>query len=103
MLEFCKKLLGGNEAEMEQIRTVIANGAVIIDVRTQGEFRRGNINGSKNIPVDDIGSNVKKIEAMKKPIVLCCASGMRSARAASILKANGIADVYDAGSWVNLQ
>lgn len=103
MLEFFKRLLGGNEAEMQQIKQIVADGAVVIDVRSQGEFRRGNINGSKNIPVDDIGAHVKKIEAMKKPIVLCCASGMRSARAASILKANGVPEVYDAGSWINLQ
>jgi len=49
-----------------------------------------------------LDKNISKIEKYKKPIVLCCASGMRSARAKGVLVNKGIANVYDAGSWSNL-
>jgi len=38
-----------------------------------------------------------------KPVITCCASGMRSASAKSILKSNGYAEVYNGGGWMSLQ
>jgi phage shock protein E len=100
MMDFFKNLLGGNTAE---IKEVVANGGVIIDVRTPGEFAAGHANGAINIPLDKIGGNIAKIKAYKKPIVVCCASGMRSANAKSVLTKNGIENIYDAGGWSNLK
>ncbi len=77
---------------------LIANGAVLIDVRTPGEFSQGKVSGSKNVPLDKIGGKIDNIKKLNKPIVLCCASGMRSSRATSVLKQNGI-DAYNGGSW----
>lgn len=73
-------------------------GAIIIDVRTTGEYQSGHGKGSVNIPLDQISSKIDKIKAYNKPILTCCASGMRSGTAASILKSNGI-EAYNAGSW----
>ncbi|MBK9282850.1 MAG: rhodanese-like domain-containing protein [Sphingobacteriaceae bacterium] len=72
----------------------------IIDVRSEAEFQGGHANGSINIPVQKIPQNLEQIKAMKN-IVLCCASGGRSAQAAMYLKQNGIA-CTDAGSWFNV-
>jgi phage shock protein E len=85
---------GGNK-----IKEAIHRGAVIIDVRTAHEFDRGHIPGAVNIPVDRINSSYERIKAMKKPVVLCCASGMRSGTAAATLKAKGLKEVYNGGSW----
>ena len=82
-----------------KIKEAIRNGAVIIDVRTANEFDRGKVPGSINIPVDRIENNIPKIKSMKKNIVVCCASGMRSGTAKQILKAAGIDDVLNGGSW----
>ncbi len=78
---------------------LLANGAVLIDVRTPKEFADGNAKGSKNVPLDTIESKVKKIEQLKKPIVLCCRSGMRSGQATAILRRHGIKEVYNGGPW----
>ena len=78
---------------------LIDNGAVLIDVRTPSEFSMGNAKGSQNIPLDRISGKVKKIKQLNKPVVLCCASGMRSGQATSILKSKGIEEVYNGGSW----
>lgn len=90
------KLFGGGRNE--RVEALLAKGAVIIDVRNPGEFAAGRIEGSKNIPLQEIRSNVKKIKALKKPIVVCCASGMRSGQAKMILEKEGI-EVENAGGW----
>lgn len=91
--------LGGKS---ESIKEFIDNGAVIIDVRTQGEFQGGHIKGSKNIPLNTIENQIESIKKMNKPVIACCASGMRSAQAASILKSNGI-DAMNGGGWSSLE
>lgn len=78
------------------------NGAQIIDVRTKGEFQSGHIKGSKNIPLQSLQQGLKKINP-KKPVITCCASGVRSASAKNILKSNGFNEVYNGGGWMSLK
>lgn len=96
---FFSNLLGGGKANVKEM---IANGAVVIDVRSPQEFKSGNFKGSKNIPLDRIESEASKIKALNKPIVVCCASGMRSSQAKSILKRHGVV-VENGGGWTSLR
>ncbi len=82
---------------------LMKNGAVIIDVRSKREFDGGHIDGSINIPVDELTNNLNKLKDKGKTIIACCASGMRSASATSILKANGYTQVYNGGGWSSLK
>ena len=85
------------------ISGVIQRGAVIIDVRPAYAFdQNGRIPGSVNIPLDRIVINVERIRSMNKPVVVCCAYGSDCAKAAAMLKANGIKEVYNGGSWESL-
>jgi len=77
---------------------LLANGAILIDVRTPAEYVSGKPNQSTNIPLDKIGSKINKIEKLNKPIVLCCASGMKSGQATAMLKRKGI-EAYNGGAW----
>jgi len=77
-------------------------GAAIVDVRTPQEFDQGKIPGSINIPVNRISSQLDRLKTMDRPIVVCCASGMRSGMAKTILKKAGIKEVYNGGSWQSL-
>jgi rhodanese-related sulfurtransferase len=79
----------------------IGAGTLIVDVRTPGEFARGHVPGSVNIPLDAIETHVNDLKNKNEPIVLCCASGARSGRATRILRANGI-DACNGGSWVTV-
>jgi phage shock protein E len=101
MINTLKKLFGFgpsvNYAEM------IKNGAIILDVRSKGEFAGGHIKGSVNISVDTLRSNLVKLKDKDKTIITCCASGMRSATAKSILQSNGYVNVYNGGGWNSLQ
>lgn len=84
-------------------KDLINNGGVILDVRTKGEFAGGHIKNSLNIPVDNLSGNLSKFKDKNQPIITCCASGMRSAAAKSILKSNGYKQVYNGGAWHRLQ
>ncbi len=100
MVDTIKQLLGfGPKVNYAEL---VKNGAQMVDVRTAGEFSGGHINGSVNIPVQNIANNLAKINK-NKPVIVFCASGMRSASAKAILKANGYGDVYNAGSWLSLK
>lgn len=77
---------------------MIRDGAVVIDVRTVNEFKSGHAKGTVNIPLNQIGTKMKKIEKYGKPIITCCASGMRSGSAKSMLKSAGI-DAHNGGPW----
>jgi phage shock protein E len=73
----------------------------IIDVRTPGEFMGGHVVGSINIPLQEIQNRIDEIKLLKQPIVLCCASGMRSGQATVYLKSLGV-DCENGGSWLDV-
>ncbi|HSZ24509.1 MAG TPA: rhodanese-like domain-containing protein [Cytophagaceae bacterium] len=100
MINFLKSIIGlGMPVDFSGL---MKQGALIIDVRTKGEYQGGHIKGSINIPLDTLKSNLSRFKK-DKTIITCCASGMRSASAKSILKSNGFTEVYNGGGWVSLQ
>jgi phage shock protein E len=101
MMETLKKLFGlGTSADYEQL---VREGALILDVRTKREYDSGHIKGSVNIPVDQLRANLHRLQDKEKPIITCCASGMRSGTARDILQSNGYSRVHNGGSWIGLQ
>lgn len=95
MFGFIKNLFGPSV----DLGEVIKSGATIVDVRTKGEYAGGHVRGSINIPLDQLSNNLKKFKSKDQVIVTCCASGMRSASAKSILKSSGFTNVHNGGSW----
>lgn len=93
-------LFGGGKKQ-EQLKEMLGNGAVILDVRSPGEYSTGHVKGSQNVPLDSLQHKIEKIKKLKKPVVTCCASGMRSGAAASMLKQNGI-EAVNGGSWTKV-
>lgn len=80
---------------------LIENGAVIIDVRTPGEFKGGHIKDSYNFPLNTLSQNVKTLQSFHKPLVLVCKSGKRSETAEMRLKERGV-ECYSFGAWEKL-
>lgn len=93
-----KKLFGPGV----DFKQMIKDGAIIVDVRTPGEFASGHIKGSKNIPLQSLSAGVKSIPK-DKAIITCCASGMRSANAKAQLKSMGYVTVENGGGWSGLR
>ena len=81
---------------------MLKDGAVIVDVRSKGEYTSGHLKKSINIPLDVLVSNLGKLDK-SKPVITCCASGMRSSSAKIILKSKGFVEVVNGGSWMKLR
>ena len=101
MINAIKNLFGlGPKVNYSEL---IKQGAIILDVRSKGEYQGGHIQGSINISVDTLQNNLGKLNDKNKAIITCCASGMRSASAKSILKSNGYTNVHNGGGWMSLK
>lgn len=100
MIKFIKKVLGiGPGVDFQGL---VQNGAILVDVRTKAEYQQGHIKGSINIPLNNLANHYSKLNK-DKALITCCASGMRSASAKSLLKSNGFTEVHNGGGWMSLQ
>ncbi|MGB7785087.1 MAG: rhodanese-like domain-containing protein [Salinimicrobium sp.] len=101
MINILKKIFG--KSQQPDFSEMLKNGGIIIDVRTKGEYSTGHIKDSKNIPLNVLNNNLNKIKGKDKPVITCCASGMRSASARKMLQSYGYTQVYNGGGWRSLQ
>ena len=87
---------GGSKVSILQATQMINQGkTLIIDVREPAEFAAGHIRDSRNIPLGELPKRVGELDKFKsKPVIVVCASGARSSRAASQLKNAGFNDVF---------
>ena len=88
----------------KDLRASLSHGAVtLIDVRNDGEWLGGHIEGARHIPLGRLGDRVGEIPT-DKPIVVQCAAGARSAIGASLLRSRGLDNVINLvggiGAWV---
>lgn len=83
-----------------ELMQLVAQGAQIVDVRTPQEFATAHAKGSYNIPLDQLSQRTTELDRTR-PVVVCCASGTRSAMAKSLLERQGFTSVHNAGPWQN--
>ena len=88
-------------------KAAIADGAVVLDVRTQSEFDAGALPDAHLIPHDEVGARMAEVEALvgparEKTVVLYCRSGRRSGMAAKILHGAGYT-VINGGAFSDLR
>ena len=89
---------------MSSIKELVKNpSTVLVDVRSPWEYEMEHIPLAKNIPLEEIMYKVEEFKSFKSPVVLYCRSGARSGMAVSILKQNGVADVYNGGGLGEMQ
>jgi phage shock protein E len=80
-------------------REYLKNGALVIDVRTVGEFNSGHLPNAINIPLDEIETVLPgRVKDKNQVLLLHCQSGMRSGMAKGKLKRLGYANVFNLGS-----
>lgn len=83
-------------------KTLLEDGAILLDVRTKEEYKQGAVINSINISLDSLSSNLSKLKK-DKPIIAVCVSGMRSRSAVALLRNKGFQKVYNGGSWFNFK
>lgn len=81
----------------QRARGLVKSGATLLDVRTPQEHACGTLQGSVNIPVQELAQRLGEVDK-SKPVVVYCAAGGRSAMAAQMLKQAGFEHVHDMGA-----
>ena len=99
-MNFISNMLGLS-FNTEVVSTMLKEGAIVVDVRTPGEYQGGHVADSKNLPLDGIEQWADTVKGWDKPIVLCCASGMRSGRATAYLQNKGV-KCENGGPWTTV-
>lgn len=85
--------------EINRCRTT--KGSILLDVRTEEEYRSGHISGSRNIPVGKIDNAANLLHDKSAPIFVYCQSGNRSRQAVSKLRKMGYTTVENIGGIEN--
>jgi phage shock protein E len=81
----------------EARRWVAQEGALLLDVRSEQEFAAGHLPGAVNVPVSQLAAQLGTLSDRRRPVVVYCASGVRSTRAASVLREAGFSRVLNLG------
>lgn len=85
----------------EDIRELMEGGALLVDVRSPQEYATDALPDAVNVPLQDIQAGIQQLD-VGKPVIVYCASGMRSQQAAQLLNAGRREKVVDLGSYQNL-
>ena len=99
-----KMFTGGSiMADKNEVKERIKNGALVVDVRTTGEFSGGHYDGALNIPVDEVQRRISEFGNNKdKEIILYCRSGGRAGSAKEMLESAGYKNVTNAGGLTDM-
>ena len=94
---------GGSEVSpVDATLKINRENAVVIDVRTPAEFSSGHVPESINIPKDKLGERMADLEKYKsRPVIVNCASGVRSAGACRDLRQAGFEQVFSLAGGMN--
>jgi rhodanese-related sulfurtransferase len=84
------------------LKAMLDRKAQILDVRTKAEFSSASHPRAINIPLDQLEARISQLDP-RRPLLVCCASGARSAHAVSLLKKAGFSEVANLGSWRRIQ
>jgi phage shock protein E len=78
----------------------LKKGAIVIDVRSEGEFQERHLPGAINIPLGQLGKEIaRRAPDKEQPLLLHCLSGARSGMCRRILKQAGYSHVFNLGSY----
>jgi rhodanese-related sulfurtransferase len=99
MFSFIRNIFSSNKPDIEAL---LENGALVIDVRTPDEFKQGHAKNARNIPLQSLQSKMASLRKKKTIIITCCASGMRSGKAAKILTNAGL-EAHNGGPWQRVE
>ncbi|WP_299143860.1 FAD-dependent oxidoreductase [uncultured Dialister sp.] len=90
------------QVPVSRVRALVEEGACIVDVRERGEYERGHLKGSLNIPLSELRERMDEIP-QDQPVYLHCRSGQRSYYAIRALQGRGYRNLYNiSGSFLFL-
>lgn len=88
--------IGQFDITMEQLEHMKKNGALIVDIRSEQEYKEGHLDGAIVLPEYDIHRKVSRIIPNKNQLIIVyCGTGIRSKNARRILQNMGYTNVYN--------
>ena len=97
----CRNLQNG-DITLEELKDKLSQGAILIDVRSNQEYREGHLQGAINIPDFEIEKRVEReIPKKNQLIVLYCQYGGRSRSSMLIMKKMGYTNIYNLYGGLN--
>lgn len=91
-----KRSIEKNDINMEELKRLVANGAILLDVRSPQEYKEGHLEGAISIPEYELKSRSKnELQDKNINIIIYCSSGSRSKKAKKILEKMGYHNVYN--------
>nr|WP_203821878.1 rhodanese-like domain-containing protein [Actinoplanes ferrugineus] len=72
----------------QQAAALVADGAVLLDVREPAEWRAGHAPSARHIPLRQLTARLAEVPA-DRPVITVCRSGVRSRQAAALLAREG--------------
>lgn len=81
---------------MDATHLINREDAVVLDVRSDGEFNQGHIVNAVNIPQKSVQEQLSKLEKYRnRPIITACRTGQIALGVSSTLRKNGFEQVYN--------
>ena len=87
----------GQSVSCNEAKSLVEQGAQLVDVRTPMEYQQFAIPGAINIPLQELSYKVQQLDP-EKPTILYCRSGSRSGYAQMMLNQMGFKETYNLGS-----
>ncbi len=85
----------GQLSPADAVRLISREDAVVIDLRSDGEFRNGHVVNAVHVPFDQIEGRLRRLEKYRrKPVIAACRTGQQSAAAARRLRTEGFEQVH---------
>lgn len=93
---------GGGLGAAEVVTLMNREKAIVVDVCEQGEYDAGHIGAARHLPLAELEARLPEVAKNKAlPLVLVCASGMRSSRAVSVARKLGYEKVFSLRGGMN--
>jgi phage shock protein E len=87
----------GRRDEDHSVKIKIDSGALILDVRTPGEYQSWHFPGAVNVPLQQLEYRLRELGDLERPIIAYCTIGTRSHYAAMLLRSHGFRNVLNGG------
>ena len=92
----CCRGLQNGDITIEELKNKLSQGAILIDVRSNQEYREGHLQGAVNIPDFEIANRIQReISKKNQLIVLYCQYGGRSKSAKMMMEKMGYTNIYN--------
>ena len=88
MTEETPQQSGAREISREEARSLLEDGAQLVDVRVAHEWDAGHIPGASHLPLEELSSRSDELDR-GRPVILYCRGGTRSSMAAEALQGAG--------------